>query len=219
MHVAFSCPPSRFPPQSCIYTYTHTHTHIPLLQQHTVEIDGREYTFAGGAGIFVLPPKVAPGAIYRESLVLGATTPSALNKAIELLRQTYTADSYDLLSQNCNHFSNDLVKLLLDKDIPNWVNRLAFMGSFFSCFLPRDMVSDAPVNEQEDYPPPVGQYVGTPAANYKPLVGSNGGGGGSTSARVVVAGGEGETEAERRERVRQATLARMSAPLPSSIGR
>lgn len=171
---------------------------------------------------------MAPGAIYRESLVLGATTPSALNKAIELLRQTYTADSYDLLSQNCNHFSNDLVKLLLNKDIPNWVNRLAFMGSFFSCFLPRDMVSDAPVNEQEDYPPRVGQYVGTPAANYKPFggkgqrmavagTGSNGGGGGSTSAGVVVAGGEGETEAERRERVRQATLARMSAPSSSSL--
>ena len=43
--------------------------------------------------------------------------------------------------------ANALVVELLGKPIPGYLNRLASFGSFFSCFLPADMTSQAPVNQ------------------------------------------------------------------------
>lgn len=43
--------------------------------------------------------------------------------------------------------ANALVMELLGKPIPSYLNRLASFGSFFSCFLPADMTSQAPVNQ------------------------------------------------------------------------
>ena len=40
---------------------------------HTgLEIDGREYSYGSGGGVFDGPPKVAPGARFRVQLELGA---------------------------------------------------------------------------------------------------------------------------------------------------
>ena len=41
------------------------------LHHSGVEILGREYSFASGAGIFDSSPKDAPGAKFRESIELG----------------------------------------------------------------------------------------------------------------------------------------------------
>ena len=68
---------------------------------HTgVEIGGTEYTFAGGAGIFSMPPRDAPGAVYRESILVGTIDSQAvLSRAIENCRGEFGPEDYNLLSR------------------------------------------------------------------------------------------------------------------------
>lgn len=71
-----------------------------------VEIAGNEYTYAGGAGIFAMSPKVAPGAVFRESIPLGTLVdaPRALRRALDILKPDFGPDDYSLVKNNCNHF-------------------------------------------------------------------------------------------------------------------
>merc|ERR1712146_379771 len=59
-------------------------------------------------------------------------------------------EDYNILNKNCNHFAEALIYKLTGKNVPGYVNRLAFMGSFFCCLMPRDMQNQAPVNSNED---------------------------------------------------------------------
>ena len=186
----------------------------------TVEVNGLEYSFAGGAGVFCSTPKQAPGAIYRETVVMGrvADGSTAIARAIEILRAEFGPDDYHILNRNCNAFADRLCQELVGKGIPGYCNRLASFGSVFSCILPRELTQEAPVTQDPSAGvgggPSVGRYVG------------NGGGGSAGSSSTKAFSGEGmrmgggnggaaaetkETEAERRERVRQATLARMGS--------
>jgi deubiquitinase DESI2 len=89
---------------------------------HTgVVINGKEYTYAGGAGIFDHTPQ-EPGeqAKYRESVNLGVFegNPSALNDAIYTLGKQFGPNGYNIMTQNCNHFADALSQLLLKRSIP-----------------------------------------------------------------------------------------------------
>ncbi|CBJ48730.1 conserved unknown protein [Ectocarpus siliculosus] len=114
-----------------------------------LEVDGREYTFAGGGGIFDHEPRKAPGARFREAVNMGSFTggSSSLSRAIDSLREEFGPDRYNVLTRNCNSFSSALCEELVGKPIPGYVNRLAWMGSWFSCLMPPGMLGDAPVNQ------------------------------------------------------------------------
>ena len=121
-----------------------------------VEVGGKEWTFAGGpgAGIFYHTPREAPGgqATYRESIEMGEITNYVENvaRAKAELDPEFGEEDYNILNKNCNHFAEALIYKLTGKNVPGYVNRLAFMGSFFSCLMPRDMQNQAPVNNHED---------------------------------------------------------------------
>jgi hypothetical protein len=96
------------------------------------------------------------------------------------------------------------------RGIPGFINRLAFMGSFFSCFLPREMVQDAPVNIDGSG----GGHVASAGA---------GGAGGANGYRAFAGEGQklgapaaaGEDPDARREAIRKAALTRATAgPAP-----
>lgn len=50
---------------------------------------------------------------------------------MEEFGQVYKGTSYRLLTNNCNHFTREVCKVLTEKEIPRWVNRLA--GIAVSC--------------------------------------------------------------------------------------
>ena len=94
---------------------------------HTgVCVHGVEYSYGGhdqpSSGCFVTTPHGAPPpAVFRESIVIGNTQKSAL-EVMQLVASMgggkFMGNKYHLLENNCNHFSADLLSLLVnDKSI------------------------------------------------------------------------------------------------------
>lgn len=117
---------------------------------HTgVEVMGSEYSFASGGGVFESTPKEAPGAKFRESLDVGSFEggSAAFKKVLDDLRSEFGPNNYNILTKNCNHFSNALVWALLRRQVPSHINRLAQIGSYFSFLFPKKMLEGAPVGD------------------------------------------------------------------------
>ncbi|TYJ02461.1 hypothetical protein E1A91_A13G231000v1 [Gossypium mustelinum] len=110
-----------------------------------IEVHGKEYGFGAHdfsiSGVFEVEPKCCPGFSYRCSISLGIINMSSsdFRAFIENLASDYHGNTYHLISKNCNHFSDDIVYKLTGKHIPRWVNRLARLGSLFSCLLPESL--------------------------------------------------------------------------------
>lgn len=118
------------------------------LHHSGIEINGVEYSFGSGGGIFEGPPKQAPGARFRYQLEMGAFEGGSqeLNKALDDLRHGGFGNSqYNLVKRNCNHFCDALVWKLLKVRLPGYVNRWADLGNCCSCLLPKQLLEDSPV--------------------------------------------------------------------------
>jgi hypothetical protein len=108
-----------------------------------VQVGGLEWSFAGGTGIYSDSPKNAAGAKFRESIVMGEYrgTSSDFDRVLDELRPHFRGDSYNILSKNCNSFSEALCSKLLRKSIPGFVNRMANLGSYVECCLPPQLTN------------------------------------------------------------------------------
>lgn len=119
------------------------------LHHSGVEVSGSEYSFASGAGVFEASPRDAPGARYRDTIELGVFDGgmAEFNAALADVKQTFGPDDYHLIRKNCNHFANALTWRLLGRQIPAHINRLADFAVCCSCLLPKDMLEHAPVGD------------------------------------------------------------------------
>lgn len=52
----------------------------------------------------------------------------------------FNASSYDVITNNCNHFTKTIVDKIFFKDSPSYINRLADFLSCFTCILPYDFI-------------------------------------------------------------------------------
>jgi len=68
------------------------------------------------------------------------------------LKHKYRAYKYNMLTMNCNHFSDELLRILFSsrRSLPNWCNRAAYLGSFFRCIVPRKFVTVTPADFKGD---------------------------------------------------------------------
>lgn len=188
---------------------------------HTgVEINGQEYTFGGGSGIFSMQPRQVPNGTFRVAHEMGNFNgnSSSLEAAIDELRHDFDPSSYNILTKNCNHFSDQLLLKLLNKNIPGYINRLAFMGSCFSCMIPPSVLGNAPVDNS------IGNgYQSIPRSSHNgriststattPFSGTGkklGGGGAQIVSQEV-------DLSVRRDNLRAATLSRLSNSQQSAI--
>jgi hypothetical protein len=200
------------------------------LHHSGVEVLGSEYSYAGeGGGIFESSPGEAPGARFRERVYLGSYDGGSaeLTAALDQLRRSgnFASDGYHLVTKNCNHFANALVWALLRKPIPPHVNRVADVAGCFVGLLPRRLLADSPVGPNRGGSSgrgggsaPAAAFMGRGAR----LGGDDGGvsagrGGlfGMGSGNSYDSSGGSSTEGkrdeltDRREKARQAALARM----------
>mmetsp|Transcript_33071 Transcript_33071/g.29309 ORF Transcript_33071/g.29309 Transcript_33071/m.29309 type:complete len:186 (-) Transcript_33071:34-591(-) len=119
---------------------------------HTgIEINGKEYSFGGspemaGTGIFDNEPLSLDPETFRTSLEMGTIrSMSDFYRVLEELKMDFQAKDYNVVRKNCNHFSEQLSRKLLDRGIPGYINRMAKMGSVCSCLIPKDMTNSDPV--------------------------------------------------------------------------
>jgi deubiquitinase DESI2 len=122
------------------------------LHHSGVEVDGTEYSFASGAGVFEMStPREVPGggARYRETVQLGLWegSRSEFQTALSDVRRDFGPNDYHLIRRNCNHFANAFVWRLLGRKIPAHINRLADIGVCCSCLLPKEWLEHAPVGD------------------------------------------------------------------------
>jgi hypothetical protein len=75
-------------------------------------------------------------------------TSKEFNQIIDDLRAVFLGNSYNIITRNCNHFSEALVQRLVGRPIPAFINRLAYFGSLCTCLLPQSMLGSAPVDGQ-----------------------------------------------------------------------
>ncbi|GAA98385.1 uncharacterized protein L969DRAFT_59159 [Mixia osmundae IAM 14324] len=58
--------------------------------------------------------------------------------------QDWTGTSYNLITANCNHASDELAFRLTGRHAPGWINRAAWLGLQFPCLVPQGWVEPPP---------------------------------------------------------------------------
>lgn len=79
---------------------------------------------------------------FLKQIKLGETKLSfnEIEEIISELKIEYIASSYDAFEKNCNHFTNEFSKKLLNQEIPKNINRISFLSKFLKCFLSENFV-------------------------------------------------------------------------------
>ncbi|KAG0280745.1 hypothetical protein BGZ95_008892 [Linnemannia exigua] len=97
---------------------------IDAIYHTSVVIFGREFFY--GQGIMSAIPGTTPHGQPIERVDLGETEipQEVFMEFMDNMRETYTADAYHLLDNNCNNFSNDVCQFLVGRSIPDRITSL-----------------------------------------------------------------------------------------------
>lgn len=84
-----------------------------------------------------------PGGTFRCELLQGFTFRSEgeIENMVKEISQGFQGTSYNLLSNNCNHFTTYLCEKLTNKAAPAWLNRAASIGVALPCVVPREWIA------------------------------------------------------------------------------
>mmetsp|Transcript_14611 Transcript_14611/g.18066 ORF Transcript_14611/g.18066 Transcript_14611/m.18066 type:complete len:139 (-) Transcript_14611:1230-1646(-) len=98
---------------------------------HTgMQVGEREYAFSNAGIKYHTPGKVSEECEYYDCFDLGELRQQEVNGAINKLRKEFPPGSYDLVKQNCNHFTEALADaLFIGVEVPAYINRAARMGA------------------------------------------------------------------------------------------
>lgn len=88
-----------------------------------------EYEYSDG-GISVIKPKTATGVTFVHSIELGNIKQDIITIALREMQTEFTCDNYDILSRNCNHFTEQFVYKLTNFRVPKYLNRVASLFAF-----------------------------------------------------------------------------------------
>ncbi|KAL8799728.1 MAG: hypothetical protein Q9182_005671 [Xanthomendoza sp. 2 TL-2023] len=133
------------------------HLGSPLLHTGIVITSlNREYAFGAlflpashprskpnATGVYHTPPGLEPeDARFRCSLLQGVSflSPAELEGVVKDVSHEFKGAEYNLLTNNCNHFSSKLCARLTGKEAPRWMNRAAGIGVALPCLVPREWI-------------------------------------------------------------------------------
>ena len=94
------------------------HTGVEVFR-HGESKPGIEYSYGPEYGVSEKPPLSNPSMDHRETIFMGTCerTPLELTQLIFSVRARWKGADYHALNHNCNHFSDDLVYILVEKHI------------------------------------------------------------------------------------------------------
>ena len=117
-----------------------------------VMVRGIEYTFEAMGGVHVSKPHSAPGCVVVDQVLVGHTdyAPDEIEDIVDALLPLFTPATYNKLTRNCHHFSEELCRRLTARSIPGWVNRAANVGNAIGL---RDRRKEPPPTSGDDAPP------------------------------------------------------------------
>ncbi|ORY66092.1 PPPDE putative peptidase domain-containing protein, partial [Pseudomassariella vexata] len=116
---------------------------------HTgVVINHKEYAYGGHdrphtTGVYWTTPQTCPpGGTFRTEILHGFTfaTPAEIDTIIKETSEEFQGTAYNLLTKNCNHFTQVLCERLTGRRGPGWLNRAASIGVALPCVVPRDWI-------------------------------------------------------------------------------
>lgn len=84
-----------------------------------------------------------PGGTFRCEILHGFTFRPA-QEIEDIIKDTslkFQGTSYNLLGNNCNHFTSYLCERLTSRPAPAWVNRAASIGVALPCVVPREWIA------------------------------------------------------------------------------
>ena len=84
-----------------------------------------------------------PGGTFKCELLQGFSFRPGheIDAIVKEVSQAFTGPSYNLLSNNCNHFTNHLCEKLTNRSAPAWLNRAASIGIALPCVVPREWIA------------------------------------------------------------------------------
>lgn len=112
-------------------------------------IRGKEYAYGGHnrrgtTGVYWTKPKFEPpGGTWRCDILQGFTfrTDKEIDAIIKEVSDEFLGQNYNLLTNNCNHFTSALCEKLTSKPAPSWLNRAAGIGVALPCVVPKEWIS------------------------------------------------------------------------------
>lgn len=95
-----------------------------------IEVNGYEYSFSP-SGVSRTSPRLPVFGTFREQIVIGEIQGgmTTFNTALNSIRRRFEPGAYHIVSLNCNHFTDALCWELFQQHIPEWINRVARVGS------------------------------------------------------------------------------------------
>ena len=114
-----------------------------------VVINGKEYAYGGHdkrgmTGVYwTAPRQVPPGGTFKCEILHGFTVrpQSEVDTIIKEASEAFQGTAYNLLSKNCNHFTQYLCEKLTGRTGPAWLNRAASIGVALPCVVPREWIA------------------------------------------------------------------------------
>ncbi|KAG0300622.1 hypothetical protein BGZ98_009034 [Dissophora globulifera] len=97
---------------------------VDAIYHTSVIVFGREFYY--GQGIMSAIPGATMHGQPMERIDMGETEipQEVFMEFMDNMRETYTADAYHLLDNNCNNFTNDVCQFLVGQPIPNHITSL-----------------------------------------------------------------------------------------------
>lgn len=77
-------------------------------------------------------------------------TEKEIEELLLTLSDEFMGPSYNLLSRNCNHFTEEFVERLNGKTVPFWINRAAKLGNMFPCVVPWEWIQPPELSQDDD---------------------------------------------------------------------
>lgn len=119
------------------------------LLHSAVVIDGKEYAYGGHdrrglTGVYWTKPRTEPpGGTFKCEILHGFTLhpPAQIETIIKEASEAFHGTAYNLLSKNCNHFTQYLCEKLTGRTGPGWLNRAASIGVALPCVVPKEWIA------------------------------------------------------------------------------